>query len=82
MSSPTSYRTRTIYVTQAQHDALTALADVSGDDCADSCAERLLGAALGAHADLAWLIARRRDDRERLKDDYRDRLRTQGGQAT
>lgn len=82
MSTPASYRTRTIYCTQAHFDALTALAEVSNDDCADSCAERLLGAALGAQADLAWLIAQRRADRQRLADDYRDRLRAQGGQAT
>lgn len=83
MSNDSSFRTHRLFVTRTQFDALTALADVSNDDCADSCAERLLGAALGAQADLAWLIARRRADRQRLADDYRDRLRTaQGGQAT
>lgn len=74
MSSPASFRTRTAYLTNAQFEALSAIAAVEGHDCADSCLEALLGPILAKRAALPWLIERTRSDREARKRDYAAKL--------
>lgn len=69
-----AFRTRRIFVTSAHYEALEALAAANGDIYADDAAERLLGAALEAHAALPWLIERRKAMRETLKVEYAHEL--------
>lgn len=76
MSEPTKpmFLTRTICVSSPTHEALTALAEVEQADGPDQMGEVLLRGVLAEKAKLKWLIERRRDDRDKLRADYRKEI--------
>jgi len=69
------FRSRTIHVSSGVYEGLKAMADLEGLDCPDAWADLSLGQLLSEKADLAWLLARRRADREKLKADYTEHLK-------
>jgi len=71
-----SFRTRQIAVTSAHYDALSALAEINGCDCADTFAETLLAKALAAEGQVDWLLKERKKQREALTAEYMRRLIT------
>lgn len=76
MSEPIrqSFLTRSINISSATHEALSALAEIEQAEGPDQMGEVMLRGVLAEKAKLKWLIERRRSDRETLRVDYRKEI--------
>lgn len=71
---PATFLTRTLYISSSTYEALQALAEVQQAESADQVGETMLREVLTAKAHLPWLIVKRRDNKEKLREEYMAKL--------